>query len=367
MMSQARDNIDTLMTSIENPHNHDVLCGRGGAIYKHVGNYTFRYLVLLNKNIYFKSKKSEKIRIARSLVTAIHGQIPPGRFLKQDPESGLWNEISEKRAIEKTSQALREGQGSTTSTTIRPSHSDSSINNLENSTKKDSLVVEKNECIKEDKLLKKKKKGVDMDTNNTLSPASKQQKTEILEEKKLYYDEEEINHLICQTFSSQNEKEQYRLIKHNIPKLPSMNHESICDDDAVVVTSSSQLEEEKKYREKRDHEKLLLDNNNNNKALPRCITNSVVCSDNNKKHRRIEYLSQQQKLNQNSILQSYYTQKDVLTFNNLNFLFNSGSSSGINNNSLHNTIQKIQGSGTTISTYTPRKNQNPVWYGGRSA
>jgi len=401
-MSQARDNIETLMTSIENPHNHDVLCGRGGAIYKHVGNYTFRYLVLLNKNIYFKSKKSEKIRISRSLVTAIHGQIPPGRFLKQDPESGLWNEISEKRAIEKTSQALREGQGSSTtkqclfcnsdhveyseenekmlsipisasvkSTTIRPSHSDSSINSLENSTKIDSLVVEKNECIKEDKLLKKKN-GVDIDTNNTLSPASKeQQKTEILEEKKLYYDEEEINNLICQTFSSQNEKEQYCLIKHNIPKLPSMNHESICDDDAVVVTSSSQQEEKKKYREKRDHEKLLLDNNNNNnnnKALPRCITNSVVCSDNNTKHRRIEYLSQQQKSkNQNSILQSYYTQKDVLTFNNLNFLFNSGSSSGINNNSLHNTIQKIQGSGATISTYTSRKNQNPVWYGGRSA
>merc|ERR1711862_222319 len=159
--------------------------------------------------------------------------------------------------------------------------------------------------------LLKKKKGVGMDsTNNTLSPASKQQqKTEILEEKKpYYYDEEEINNLICQTFSSQNEKEQYRLIKHNIPKLPSMNHESICNDDAVVVTSSSQQEGKKKYREKRDHEKLFLDNNNNNnKALPRCITNSVVCSDNNTKHRRIEYLSQQQKSkNQNSILQSYY-------------------------------------------------------------
>ena len=34
---------------IENPHDHDVLCGRGGAAFKHVGNYTFRYLVQLNK------------------------------------------------------------------------------------------------------------------------------------------------------------------------------------------------------------------------------------------------------------------------------------------------------------------------------
>ena len=34
---------------------------------------------------------------------------PPGRFLKQDPKSKLWSDIGEKKALDKTRQALREG------------------------------------------------------------------------------------------------------------------------------------------------------------------------------------------------------------------------------------------------------------------
>ena len=34
---------------------------------------------------------------------------PPGRFLKQDANSKLWNDIGEKKALDKTRQALREG------------------------------------------------------------------------------------------------------------------------------------------------------------------------------------------------------------------------------------------------------------------
>ena len=40
---------DVIGEGIATPHDHDVLCGRGGAAFKHVGNYTFRYLVQLNK------------------------------------------------------------------------------------------------------------------------------------------------------------------------------------------------------------------------------------------------------------------------------------------------------------------------------
>lgn len=36
------------------------------------------------------------------------GSQPPGRFLKQDPESKLWYEIGDKAAFRKTGQALRE-------------------------------------------------------------------------------------------------------------------------------------------------------------------------------------------------------------------------------------------------------------------
>lgn len=34
---------------------------------------------------------------------------PPGRFLKQDPNTKLWSDIGEKKALDKTRQALREG------------------------------------------------------------------------------------------------------------------------------------------------------------------------------------------------------------------------------------------------------------------
>ncbi len=34
---------------------------------------------------------------------------PPGRFLKQDPKTKLWSDVGEKKALDKTRQALREG------------------------------------------------------------------------------------------------------------------------------------------------------------------------------------------------------------------------------------------------------------------
>jgi len=34
---------------------------------------------------------------------------PAGRFLKQDPKTKLWSDIGEKKALDKTRQALREG------------------------------------------------------------------------------------------------------------------------------------------------------------------------------------------------------------------------------------------------------------------
>lgn len=101
---------DVIGEGIATPHDHDVLCGRGGAAFKHVGNYTFRYLVQLNKPIYVTCKKSQKRTISKNIVTAIKNQKPPGRFLELNTKENLWYEISETRTIEKTSQALREGQ-----------------------------------------------------------------------------------------------------------------------------------------------------------------------------------------------------------------------------------------------------------------
>mmetsp|Transcript_4099 Transcript_4099/g.8460 ORF Transcript_4099/g.8460 Transcript_4099/m.8460 type:complete len:547 (-) Transcript_4099:253-1893(-) len=86
----------------------DVLCGRGGAALRHPGNQTYRRLVNLNKGLYITCLKTEKLKISRSIVAAIREQ--KGRFLEKDSKTNSWYDIGDKKAVEKTSQALREGQ-----------------------------------------------------------------------------------------------------------------------------------------------------------------------------------------------------------------------------------------------------------------
>mmetsp|Transcript_712 Transcript_712/g.1697 ORF Transcript_712/g.1697 Transcript_712/m.1697 type:complete len:519 (-) Transcript_712:612-2168(-) len=94
--------------AIVDPRETDVLCGRGGAALRHPGNQTYRKLVNLNKPLYITCPKTEKLKISRSIVAAIREQ--NGRFLERDKDKGVWCDIGDKKAIEKTSQALREGQ-----------------------------------------------------------------------------------------------------------------------------------------------------------------------------------------------------------------------------------------------------------------
>lgn len=46
--------------------------------------------------------------MARVIVRAIRNGDPPGRFLRKDETTGKWVDIGDKKAAEKTSQALRE-------------------------------------------------------------------------------------------------------------------------------------------------------------------------------------------------------------------------------------------------------------------
>lgn len=96
------------VVDIHDPRDADVLCGRGGAALRHPGNQTYRRLVHLNKGLYITCLKAEKLKISRSIVTAIREQ--DGRFLERNTKKGTWYDIGDKKAIEKTSQALREGQ-----------------------------------------------------------------------------------------------------------------------------------------------------------------------------------------------------------------------------------------------------------------
>ena len=67
------------------------------------------YLTHLLQEVYVTSTKRQKMQISRSVVKAVRSMNPPGRFLERDPETGLYYDIGDKKAAEKTSQALRDG------------------------------------------------------------------------------------------------------------------------------------------------------------------------------------------------------------------------------------------------------------------
>jgi hypothetical protein len=57
---------------------------------------------------YVSSKRLDKPLVALGIIREWRSQDPPGRFLKVDERTGLWNDVGDKKAREKTSQALRE-------------------------------------------------------------------------------------------------------------------------------------------------------------------------------------------------------------------------------------------------------------------
>ena len=87
------------------PLSGDVLCGRGGGTNYHIGNSYWRQLVGANKRLYLTLPKRHKALVAKSIVHAIRSRDPPGRFLEKEKD-GMWYDIGDRRAREKTSQAL---------------------------------------------------------------------------------------------------------------------------------------------------------------------------------------------------------------------------------------------------------------------
>jgi hypothetical protein len=86
----------------------DVLCGRGGLTNNAKGNVFFRRMVRIKQESYLLASKRQKAGVAREIVEMVRALDPPGRFLKKDT-NGVWVEIGDRKAREKTSQALREG------------------------------------------------------------------------------------------------------------------------------------------------------------------------------------------------------------------------------------------------------------------
>lgn len=96
-------------SGIVHPHEHDVLSGRGNFVNYHAGNEHFRGLVRKYKVDYVQCPKPQKGKFSKLIVDEIKNRNPPGRFLKQDGSTKLWYDIGEKKAMDKTRQALREG------------------------------------------------------------------------------------------------------------------------------------------------------------------------------------------------------------------------------------------------------------------
>lgn len=88
-------------------NDNDVLFGRGGATNNHNGNKKFRVIVTDHQPEYVGARKKDKAIISKRIVRLVREK--GGRFLRRDASSGLWIEVGDKKASEKTSQALREG------------------------------------------------------------------------------------------------------------------------------------------------------------------------------------------------------------------------------------------------------------------
>jgi len=97
---------------IHTVHIHDVLCGRGRGISKHIGNIRYRELIFERRVEYSKLPNEHKIYLSQSIVYAVRTLNPPGRFLQRDPATNSWFDVGDQRAKEKTSQVLREAAAS---------------------------------------------------------------------------------------------------------------------------------------------------------------------------------------------------------------------------------------------------------------
>jgi len=96
------------MELIKEPHDHDVVSGRGNGSNLHPGNIYFRSVVVTNKSKYVASCSKDKKNLKLAIVHQIQNRTPPGRFLDKNRITGLWKCMSQKEALKKTGQALRE-------------------------------------------------------------------------------------------------------------------------------------------------------------------------------------------------------------------------------------------------------------------
>jgi len=88
------------------PNDSDVIIAKGSKALRHRGNKNFKRIIQVNLKKYASlSARKDKSKMIISIVHQI--RVNGGSFIKEDPHSGMWIEVSDNIAKEKTSQAFR--------------------------------------------------------------------------------------------------------------------------------------------------------------------------------------------------------------------------------------------------------------------
>jgi hypothetical protein len=91
-------------------HPNDVLSGRGNGVAIYPGNRQFRDFIRMFKDRYVRAYRNEKGTVAADVIRTVLSLDPPGRFVEKANKNGTeFQLVDYSRALEKTSQALREG------------------------------------------------------------------------------------------------------------------------------------------------------------------------------------------------------------------------------------------------------------------
>eukprot|EP00542_Grammatophora_oceanica_P016133 CAMPEP_0194043194 /NCGR_PEP_ID=MMETSP0009_2-20130614/14866_1 /TAXON_ID=210454 /ORGANISM="Grammatophora oceanica, Strain CCMP 410" /LENGTH=249 /DNA_ID=CAMNT_0038687321 /DNA_START=661 /DNA_END=1410 /DNA_ORIENTATION=+ len=101
------------------PGDYSVICARGRLSSSHPGNKYFKQVVQEHLDAYGAARESRlgKGQVVSSIIDTIRTKSPIGSFVKQDPVSGRWFEISNEMAREKVGGCLRDGLKYPSSTT----------------------------------------------------------------------------------------------------------------------------------------------------------------------------------------------------------------------------------------------------------
>jgi hypothetical protein len=93
------------MSVVEKPRNNDVLFGRDSGSWSHEGNKFFR-VVVRKYQVEYHSKRNRLDRVAIVAKIVQEMKNTGARFLKKDPSTKKWYEVTRKSVIEKVSRLI---------------------------------------------------------------------------------------------------------------------------------------------------------------------------------------------------------------------------------------------------------------------